>query len=152
MQINKPCSNSLLYSQPNATQPTNLRQQYSHRLRNSLSLILPHSIQQEEEEVDVVDMGVVGVQTWGIQEVITRKPHSQILSNAADKAACPPLVEVPNAVVMHYSLHNKPCHAMQHRCILISSRSSQTGMYVFRVDWTSRMGIPQRHAPPRGDV
>ena len=41
----------------------NLRQQCSHRLRNFLSLILPCSIQQDGEEVDVEDMDVVGVQT-----------------------------------------------------------------------------------------
>ena len=58
MLINKPCSNSLLHSQPNATQPTTLRQQCSHQLHNSLSLILPRSIQQEGEEADVEDMGV----------------------------------------------------------------------------------------------
>jgi hypothetical protein len=152
MQINKPCSNSLLHSQPNATQPTNLRQQCSHRLRNSLSLIFPRSIQQEGEAVDVEDMDVVGVQTWGTQEFTTLEPHLQILFDAADKAACPPLVEVPDTVVVQYSLHNKQCHAIQHRCIRISSRSIQTRMYVFRVDLTLRMGIPRRHAPPRGDV
>jgi hypothetical protein len=103
---------------------------------------LATSIQQKGEEVDVEDMGVVDVQTWGTQEVATLEPHSQILSDMADKAACPPLVEIPDAVVVRYSLHNKPCHAMQHRCIQISSRSIQTGMYVFRVDLTSRMGIP----------
>jgi len=43
------------------------------------------------------------------------KPHLQILSDAEDKAACPPLVEVEDMAVVCYLLHNKPCHAIQHR-------------------------------------
>ena len=79
------------------------------------------------------------------------EPHSQILSDAVDKAAYPPLVEVADAVVVCYLAHNKPCQEMQHRCVQISSRNMQTGMYVFCVDLTSRMGIHRRHALHRGD-
>jgi len=59
------------------------------------------------------------------------EPHLQILSDAEGKAACPPLVEVEDMAVVCYLLHNKPCHAIQHRCIQISSKSIRTGMYVF---------------------
>jgi hypothetical protein len=50
-------------TQHNTTRPTKLRQQCSHQLHNSLSLILPHSIQQDGEEANVENMGVVGLQT-----------------------------------------------------------------------------------------
>ena len=36
-----------------------------------------------------------------------------------NKAACPPLVEVADAVVVRYLLNNKLCHAIQHQCIQI---------------------------------
>ncbi len=63
------------------------------------------------------------------------KLHSQILLDAEDKAACPPLVDVG------CHSHNKLCHAIQHRCIRVSSKSTRTGMYVFLVDLTLRVGI-----------
>jgi hypothetical protein len=40
---------------------------------------------------------------------------------------------------------------MQRRCIQTSSKNMRTGMYVFLVDLTSRMGIHQRHALHRGE-
>ena len=61
-QINKPCSNSLMHSPPNATRPTNLCKQGCHPLRNFLFLMLPHSIHQDVEEGVVVVMEGVVVQ------------------------------------------------------------------------------------------
>ena len=42
------------------------------------------------------------------QEVAPHEPHSQILSDVVDKAACPPLVEVADAKAVCYLSHNKP--------------------------------------------
>ena len=41
-----------------------MRQHCSHQLHNSLSLILPRSLQQDGEEGDVENMGVVGTQDY----------------------------------------------------------------------------------------
>jgi hypothetical protein len=82
-------------------------------------------------------MAVVDGQTLGqIQVVETLEPHLQILSAAADKAACPPLVGVEGVVVVRFRSHNKPGHEMRHQCTRISSRHIRTGMYVSRVDLT----------------
>jgi len=77
------------------------------------------------------------------------EPHLQILSDAEDKAACPPLVEVADTVVVRYLLYNKPCHAIQHRCIQISSKSIRTGMYVF-LGFDVEDGHTSKTCPTRG--
>ena len=83
------------------------------------------------------DMAVVDGQTLGqIQVVETLEPHLQILSAAADKAACPPLVEVAGVEVVRLRSRNKPNHEMQHRCTRISSSHMRTGMSASRVDLT----------------
>ena len=47
------------------------------------------------------DRAMVGVQTLRLIQVVEMlEPHLQILSDAADKAACPPLVEVGDVVVV----------------------------------------------------
>jgi hypothetical protein len=80
--------------------------------------------------------GVDGQTLGQIQVVEMLEPHLQILSAAADKAACPPLVEVEDVVVVRFRLHNKPGHEMRHQCTRISSRHIRTGMYVSCVDLT----------------
>ena len=53
------------------------------------------------------DRAVVDAQTLGVIQVVeTLEPHLQILSDVADKATCPPLVEVGDVVVVHFRSHN----------------------------------------------
>ncbi len=79
----------------------------------------------------MVDMDVVVVQFLQTGEDATYSFHSQILSDAEDKAAFPPSVEEVDAVVAGHPSHNKTGHAMQPQCILISSIVMQTRMYAF---------------------
>ena len=66
------------------------------------------------------DRAVVEVQTLELIQVVeTLEPHLQILLDAADKEACPPLMEVGDVVVVQFRSHNKPGHTMQHRCTQI---------------------------------
>ncbi len=85
----------------------------------------------------MVDMdGMRGLILALLQVVDKLEHHLQILSAAADKAACPPLVEVAGVGLVRLRSHNRPDHEIQHRCTQISSRHMQTGMSASPVDLT----------------
>ena len=62
------------------------------------------------EEIDGVDGQTLAL----VQVVDMLEHHLQILSAAADKAACPPLVEVAGVGVVRLRSRNKPDHEMRH--------------------------------------
>ncbi len=84
------------------------------------------------EEMDRVEGQALDL----VQVVDTLEHHLQILSAAADKAACPQLVELAGVGVVRLRSRNKPDHEMRHRCTRISSRHIRTGMTASRVDLT----------------
>ncbi len=151
-QTNMLCSNSLLHSPPNATQPTSLRKQHSRPLHNFQSRILQLSLQKGMEAVNVEAADVAVVQILQPRADATYAPHLPISSDAADKAACPPLVENADMVAAWHQSRNKTCSAIQHQCTPTSPNIMQIGMCVFLVVLMLKMDICPKHALPPGDV
>jgi hypothetical protein len=146
------CSNSLLHSPPNTTQPTSLCKQHSHPLHNFQSQISQHSLQKGVEAVDVEASDVAVVQIIQPRAYATYAPHSPILSDAANMAACPPLVENANTVAAWHRSCNKTCSAIWHQCTPTSPNIMQIRMCVFLAVLMSKMDIHPKHALPPGDV
>ena len=154
MPINKPCSNSLLHSLPNATQHTNLRsQQCSHQLHNFLFLILPRSIQQEGEQDRRGGQGRGGRANFGSNTGgrNARTPFANFVGRGGQGGLLPISGGGGHGGgVLPFAQLTMPRNTAPMYSNIIKTYSNWN--VCFCVDLTSRTDIHRRHAPPLGDV
>jgi hypothetical protein len=78
--------------------------------------ILQCSLQKGMEAVNMEAADVAVVQILGPRADATYTPHLPISLDAADKVACPPLVENADMVAVWHHSRNKTCRAIWHQC------------------------------------